>query len=529
MLSKATRCLLRSITDASIPSEPDVGSRQQCGGDWLSAKQTVTTWAELLGNSASGLRQRALDISMNSVDGLVLVSDLKPDQHVAGWQLLNLLGEGGNAEVWRCRREDGDEAAVKFLKTRKVESRRWQRFRREVEYLASLGAEPGVLPIIDFDLPDAPRKGERAWYSMPIATPLSAALGDANLREVVEAISPISRVLSALAQRDGAAHRDVKPSNLYRWQEQSAVGDFGLLWRPEQTDITGSEIPGAFSFTAPELFRDDLAEEAIDYSRADVFSLAKTLWAIARGQEFAIPGPHDPGESGVAIGEFRQDAASSALDRLIERATVANPTRRPDMGEFGDELERWLELAGPTSTLPDLSSVAGQIREQMEPTLEREQNERRLIDFGRSAVRRCRERLTPLFERLESDLPNARTNVRDSNIEGMLKTYAGMGAPEVLMRETVCAVVSNMEDPIALLLAFGVMVEVVDDGTLNIAAAMQLGYEKVMQNESDRTELRSIPAGSVEDEAAVREATDWIAANVEAWLKRFAETSQART
>lgn len=64
MPSKATRCLLRSIADASIPSEHDVGSRQRCGGVWFSAKQTVTTWAESLGNSASGSRQRAPGISM---------------------------------------------------------------------------------------------------------------------------------------------------------------------------------------------------------------------------------------------------------------------------------------------------------------------------------------------------------------------------------------------------------------------------------------------------------------------------------
>jgi hypothetical protein len=107
----------------------------------------------------------------------------------------------------------------------------------------------------------------------------------------------------------------------------------------------------------------------------------------------------------------------------------------------------------------------------------------------------------------------------------MLKTYSGMGGPEVLMRETVGAVVSNMADPLALLLSFGVLVEVLDDGTLNIAAAMQLGYEKVQQSESDTTERHSIPAGSVEDEAAIRETIDWITANIETWLKRFAEES----
>ncbi len=93
---------------------------------------------------------------------------------------------------------------MKFLKTRKTESLRWERFRREVDYLSSLGERPGVLPILDHDLPEAPRAGERAWYSMPEATALAAALADADLSEVVAALVPIAATLADLAERDGA-------------------------------------------------------------------------------------------------------------------------------------------------------------------------------------------------------------------------------------------------------------------------------------------------------------------------------------
>ncbi len=431
--------------------------------------------------------------------------------------------------MWTCSRGGAEDAAVKFLKTRKTESQRWQRFHREVEYVRSLGGQRGILPIEDYDLPETPAKGERAWYSMPIATKLSAILSEADLREVVEAVLPISRTLAELAKRDGAAHRDIKPNNLYWWQEEPAVGDFGLLWRPEQTRISHSEIPGAFSFTAPEFFREDVDDDAIDYSRSDVFSLAKTLWALARGQEFALPGAHDSRDAEISVGEFRQHASASALDRLIERATVANPERRPEMSELGNEFERWLELATPTSGVPDLSAVAMQIREQMEPTLERERNQQRLIDLGRSAVRRSREQLAPLFAQLEANLPNVRSDVRDQQLEGMLKTYSGLGDPEILMRETVAVVVSTRQEPMSLLLSFGVLVEVLDDGILRVGAAMQLGYEKVMQSANDASGVRGVPAGSVDEEAAIREATDWITANVESWLKQFAEISEGRS
>jgi serine/threonine protein kinase len=111
------------------------------------------------------------------------VPDLKEGQEVGGWKLLRFLGEGGNAEVWLAHR-GGDEAAVKFLKTLKTESLRWERFRREVEYVSSLGAEPGVLPIFEFELPERPRRGERAWYSMPEATSIEDALAGSTLREV---------------------------------------------------------------------------------------------------------------------------------------------------------------------------------------------------------------------------------------------------------------------------------------------------------------------------------------------------------
>lgn len=447
--------------------------------------------------------------------------DLRAEQEIGGWELIEFRGEGGNAEVWRCRDASGGEVAVKFLKTRKTDSRRWERFRREVEYVSELGEEPGVLPILDFDLPEAPGPGERAWYSMPEATPLAAALSEASLREVVEAVVPIAMSLARLGERDGAAHRDLKPGNLYLWEGEPAIGDFGLLWRPELAELTGSEIAGAFSFTAPELFLPELTEDEIDYRRADVYSLAKTLWALARGQQFALPVPHDPLDPGMAVDQFRPAPAAAALDRVIARATRSVPDDRPTMAALADELEQWLDLAAPGPGVPDIAAIAARIGEQLEPAVARERSEKELLGHARAAVVAVRTELTPLFERLLALIPGVRTDVSNKEIEGILRTWDAMGMPAVSYRTSVCAELTNREEPLAFLLSFGVVVELLDDGMIRIGAAYRLGLEQVMQQQSGQSDVAEVEAGSVPQEAAVREAVDWIKTGVEGWLRKF--------
>lgn len=447
--------------------------------------------------------------------------DLKAGQEIGGWELIEFRGEGGNAEVWRCRGGAGGEAAVKFLKTRKTGSLRWERFRREVEYVSGLGEEPGVLPVLGFDLPESLAKGERAWYSMPEAIPLATALSEASLREVVEAVVQVARTLAELGERDDAAHRDLKPGNLYLWEERPAVGDFGLLWRPELASVTESEIAGAFSFTAPELFRSDLPEDETDYRRADVYSLAKTLWALAWGQQFALPVAHDPADPGTAVGRFRPHSAAPALDQVIARATRSAPTERPAMAEFADELERWLALATPGPGVPDLGPISEQIREQLAPAARKDRGAEELLGHARSATAAARRGLAPLFEQLRALIPGVRTDVRSKQVEGMLRTWDAMGIPAVTYRETICAEISDREEPLAFLLTFGVMVELSEDGVVRIGAAYIMGHEQVLGQESGTSEVRRAEAGSVDQEAAVGEALAWINERVAEWLEGF--------
>ncbi len=197
------------------------------------------------------------------------------------------------------------------------------------------------------------------------------------------------------------------------------------------------------------------------------------------------------------------------------------------MAEFAGELGRWLELAAPAPELPELAAVSAQIREQLEPAVARERESEELIGYGRAAVAAARAGLAPLFERLGAEIPGARTDVSSQEIEAMLRTWEAMGMPEVLYRESVCVEISNRDEPLAFVLTFGVMVEALETGVLRIGAAEQLGHQQVMQQETDQSAVAEVKAGSVEQEAAVRAAVDWVGANVGEWLARFADGGAA--
>jgi serine/threonine protein kinase len=102
---------------------------------------------------------------------------------VDGWKLDELLGAGGNGEVWKASR-DGVQAAVKFLKSAFAVpgNKRFARFRDEARMQRQLPARhPGVLPLLDSYIPDEPSPGLPVWLAAPIAVPVTIALKECPL------------------------------------------------------------------------------------------------------------------------------------------------------------------------------------------------------------------------------------------------------------------------------------------------------------------------------------------------------------
>lgn len=262
------------------------------------------------------------------------------------YELQDKLGAGGNGEVWRAV-GTGREVALKILKrSKKAPADAGPRFVREVTTLRRLEGVVGVLPLLDGPA-DQSDLSER-WFVMPIAIPLKQHLGpDASLKAICEAHAQLAAALGRVHER-GIAHRDIKPDNLYWFNEQWCLGDFGLADLPDAEELTQSDKKlGPAFYIAPEMLND--AADA-DGKRADVYSLGKTLWVMATGQTYPMPGVHDPTFAGAAISTYRNDPRSSLLDELVRRMTLLNPLQRLRAADVAHELE--LLAKDPTVDAP---------------------------------------------------------------------------------------------------------------------------------------------------------------------------------
>lgn len=254
------------------------------------------------------------------------------------------LGKGGNGVVYLATK-NGQQGALKLLKSTKS-SDRAARFRDEVSGLRDCADIQGVIPVLDAQTD--PVGAQKPWLVMALAIPAQKKLGRSpTLENVVKAMLEIAMVLEAMHER-GYAHRDIKPDNLFFHNDRWTVGDFGLVsFAGKEGETTPHERIGPVFYIAPEML--NTAANA-DGSKADVFSLAKTLWVLATGQHFPLPGVYDLGHEAFRIATYLPGAVgSSQLDKLIASATALTPEHRPTMSQVCTELRAWLR---PKEQLP---------------------------------------------------------------------------------------------------------------------------------------------------------------------------------
>ena len=203
---------------------------------------------------------------------------------IAGYHLLERVGAGGTADVYRAQHAAHGRCAFKVLRpVLRGDPTAVKRFLREAGYGARV-EHPGVVRTYDYGEADGQQYLALEWAEgKPLADavqdggPLAPALVGSVVRQLAEAL--------AAAHHAGIIHRDLKPENIMYDAATETVKllDFGIARDaslPSEERLTRAGFfVGTLQYVAPEALSGELVDE-----RADIYSLATIAYYLLTGQ-----------------------------------------------------------------------------------------------------------------------------------------------------------------------------------------------------------------------------------------------------
>lgn len=238
------------------------------------------------------------------------------------YDMLEVIGTGGFADVWRVVLRGTDEVyALKLLRDyRDPDARR--RFEREVRMIEGL-RHPRVIRLVEANLTT-----ERPFYVMPLMrggslTKMAGQLPAASVRMVLVQLLDFLAYLHG----QGGLHRDIKPDNLLVDEQGNfAVGDFGLGNNPRFTVMMTAHAFGTYGYAAPELSKPG----AKATSAADIYSLGATIFHLLTGIHPKDASTLDPWMAGAHV--------QADVRALVVQMVHPDPARRPSAREVLNRL-----------------------------------------------------------------------------------------------------------------------------------------------------------------------------------------------
>lgn len=260
-----------------------------------------------------------LDISGQLLDAVksgLRIEDLKKGDVLNEFELIKLIGRGGQGDVWLARRVDGQfeqQVAVKILKPI-YQQREEQRFLAERSLLAQL-SHPHIAQLISGgQYADKRHYMVLEWVDgsdlLAYAQQHSLALKK-RLRLFIQVCEAV-----AYAHQNGIIHRDIKPSNVM--VDKNGVVkllDFGVA-KSKDINITETQHDQmlTMAYASPEQLKGEKVSTV-----TDVYSLGLLLYELLTGQKAHAVDNTSPAELIDSITSQMPTSPSERLNQGVHR------------------------------------------------------------------------------------------------------------------------------------------------------------------------------------------------------------------
>jgi serine/threonine-protein kinase len=251
------------------------------------------------------------------------------------YTLLDELGSGGMAVVWRARDEVLNRpVAVKLLAGRYADDPQWRaRIRDEARAAARLAPHPHIAQVYDFG--DSDSDGSCLPYvvmELVDGPTLQERVADGQLppRTVFRIGGEVASALAA-AHAEGLVHRDIKPANVIVTPAGAKVVDFGIAAAAgpgEPEDV----VLGTPAYLAPERLTGGAVQPATDMYAMGVLLYRllanESPWTVESTTQmlnahvYIEPAPLPP-----------LPGVPAAVTDLVQRCLRKDPADRPSAAE----------------------------------------------------------------------------------------------------------------------------------------------------------------------------------------------------
>lgn len=267
---------------------------------------------------------------------------------VAGYLLLDRVGEGGTATVYKAEHPEHGSVAVKVLRERLRQDRTAvARFVREATFGTRVIHPKVVRTIETGQSPEGLHYLAIEWASGEILEGYAKRHAPLPPDEVATIIQQIAEAVNA-AHVAGIVHRDLKPENLMYDSSTRSVKllDFGIA---TATDVSPDErltragfFVGTLMYVAPEALSGEIVTPA-----ADQYSLATIAYLLLTGAlPYTAKTPREMftqllSQPPLPLNKAKQGVVySTGVEQVVMKALERAPqSRYPDVMTFSNALQ----------------------------------------------------------------------------------------------------------------------------------------------------------------------------------------------